>query len=121
MVTPAAVNALIVGWLRQHEHTPPSDRELAAFVATLPLAAQRRAVRLYARGFLHGCEFCSAAERERAAADLGRVAERVRAALALVEALRGPPPGSPTAPADDAPCTPAPWDFCRIARAARPP
>lgn len=103
MVTPAAIDQLLADWLRTHERAVPTDRALAAFIDGLPLPAQRRAARLFARGFLRGCAYCADIERERAVADLGAVAERLRATLDLVESLRGPPPGSTTPAAGDAP------------------
>ncbi len=95
MVTPAAVDQLFAAWLADQAGRTPTDGELAAFVAALPLPAQRRAARQYAIGFVRGCDYCTTQEHAQARADLGIVEDRLAVVLAVVRALRGPPPGSP--------------------------
>lgn len=95
MVTPAAVDALFVAWLRDHEHGTPTDRELAAYIAGLPLAAQRRAAQHYARGFVRGCAFCRTLDAAQAADDLATMESRTLALLAFIRVLRGASPKSP--------------------------
>jgi hypothetical protein len=99
MVTPAAVDALFAAWLRSHERALPTDRELAAFVATL-LPAQRRAARVFVRGFVAGCDFCEGVERERTDADLAAIAARLAAVRDFIAELRAARP--PESTGDDA-------------------
>lgn len=83
-----AVDALFDQWLSAYEESLPSDRDLVAFVASLP-AAQRRAAQVYARGFLRGWAFCERAERQRYEADLAAIETHLNAGVALVRRLSG--------------------------------
>jgi hypothetical protein len=91
MSAPRDLDALFATWLRQHAREQPDDGDLAAFIAALPSVALRRAARLYARGFVRGCDFCTASERAQSDADLAAVAALV-ASLRAARAL--PPPES---------------------------
>ena len=93
MVTPAAVDRLFADYLAAHERAAPTDAELAALIAALPVPAQRRAARLYARGFVRGCDYCGDLARRQAAPDLAAIEARVATLLAFVRALRQPPEG----------------------------
>ena len=95
MVTPAAIDTLFAAWLADYAGHTPTDGELAAFVAALPLVAQRRAARVYASGFLRGCDFCTTQERAQFATDLATIETRLVDVLEVVRAVRGASPESP--------------------------
>jgi hypothetical protein len=69
----------------------PTDAELAALIASLALPGQRRAARLYARGFVRGCDYCGQLGRDQFAPDLAAIEERLTTVLRFVRALRQPP------------------------------
>ena len=95
MITPAALDRLFAGYLATAARTAPSETALAALIATLPFPTQRRAARLYARGFVRGCDYCHAAARQGFDRDLAAIETEVRAVLASIEALRRASPESP--------------------------
>ena len=95
---PASIDEIFAAWLRTHERAAPTDHDLTRFVAAFPFPGQRRAARLYARGFVRGCDFCEALGNRQRAQDLARLDAILSVAVALVRDLRAAatPPESTT-------------------------